>query len=459
MTAGGSNPPHRNRPGKAAALIWQPFHDFFKTSSASGVVLIFCMALALAWANSPWRHSYHLFHTLELKLQIGQAGVSKSISHWINDGLMAVFFLLVGLEIKREVLAGELARLKQAALPVCAALGGMVVPALVYAGFNAGGPAAPGWGIPMATDIAFALGVLSLLGKRIPMGLKVFLAALAIIDDLGAVLVIAFFYTATLNWIALGAAAALAAFLLAMGRMGVRHPAPFLLTGVLLWAAFFQSGVHATIAGVVLAFCMPARSRIAESAFPDLAQGILERFKTAGRKEWTPILNEERVDAIHDLEKAAEDVEPAMQRLERRLHPWVSFLILPVFAIANAGVEINPRTLGSLVQPIGLGIGLGLVLGKPIGILLFSWAAIALKLGELPAGVGWPSLAGCSILGGIGFTMSIFIAGLGLGESGLLDQAKLAILCASLAAGVAGWAVLRLATPVTERREMSNVKG
>lgn len=432
-------------------MIWRPFHDFFKTESASGILLIGCMVLALAWANSPWKHGYHLLHVLELKLQLGGAGVSKSISHWINDGLMAVFFLLVGLEIKREVLAGELARLKQSALPMAAALGGMVVPALIYTGFNHSGPAAPGWGIPMATDIAFALGVLSLLGKRIPLGLKVFLAALAIIDDLGAVLVIAFFYTDAINWIALAFGGGLVVALLAMGRFGVRSPTPFMVVGVFLWAAFLQSGVHATIAGVVLAFCIPHRGRLDEGMFPDIAQSILERFKTASRKQWTPILNLERLDAIHDLEKAAEDVEPTLQRLERRLHPWVSFAILPLFAIVNAGVEINPETLGSLVQPIGLGVSLGLVLGKPIGIMLFSWITLALRLAEFPTGVNWRNMAGCSLLGGIGFTMSIFIAGLGLGETPLLDQAKLAILTASIVSGFAGWLVLRfLSKPAAE---------
>ncbi|HLP40446.1 MAG TPA: Na+/H+ antiporter NhaA [Fibrobacteria bacterium] len=438
---------HRNR----TALLWQPFADFFQTSSASGVTLIFCMVLAMAWANSPWRHGYHLFHVLDIEFRLGGAGVSKSLAHWINDGLMAVFFLLVGLEIKREVLAGELARLKQAALPIAGAVGGMLVPALIYSAFNRGGPAAAGWGIPMATDIAFALGVLSLLGNRVPMGLKVFLAALAIIDDLGAVLVIAFFYTSAIDWAALGAAAVLVLALVTMGRAGVRRSGPFLLVGLFLWAAFLRSGVHATIAGVVLAFCIPARSRLPEDAFPGLVDSILARFKSASGKAWTPILNEERVDAIHDLERAAEDVEPTLQRLERHLHPYVSFVILPLFAVANAGVEVHPATVASLLEPVGLGVSLGLLLGKPVGILLFSWLAVAARLGELPAGVRWSGMVGCAILGGIGFTMSIFIAGLGLGEGALLDQAKLAILCASTLSGLLGWAYLRLTTAPVAR--------
>lgn len=442
-TSPAKRPGRPKTPGNPAGLIWQPFQDFFKTSSASGIILIFCMVLALAWANSPWSHAYHQLHVIEFGLQLGGQGVSKSISHWINDGLMSIFFLLVGLEIKREVLAGELASLRQSALPIAGALGGMAVPALIYAAFNHDGPAAAGWGIPMATDIAFALGVLSLLGNRVPIGLKVFLAALAIIDDLGAVLVIAFFYTADIDVAALLAAGGLVLFMLAMGRLGVRLTGAYLAIGVLLWIAVLQSGVHATIAGVLLAFCIPHQGRDPDTGFAERAQAILERFKAASRREWSPILNEERLDAIHDLEKAAEDVEPPLQRLERRLHPWVSFLILPIFAIVNAGVEINPATVGSLVEPIGLGIGLGLLLGKPVGILLFSWFSVRLGWCTLPSGVHWKSLAGCAVLAGIGFTMSIFIAGLGLGVTPLLDQAKLAILAASLVSGVAGWSLLR----------------
>ncbi len=440
--------PAASRPARAGrnpiVLIWQPFQDFFRTSSASGVILIFCMILALAWANSPWKHGYDVFHTIEVRLGLGPFGSTMSLAHWINDGLMAVFFLLVGLEIKREILAGELSRLKQAALPIAGALGGMIVPALIYASFNRGGPASAGWGIPMATDIAFALGVLSLLGNRVPLGLKVFLAALAIIDDLGAVLVIAFFYTADLNLAALGAAAPIVATLVLLGRLGVRSLYPFLALGACLWVALLQSGIHATIAGVLLALCIPHRGRIDEETFSRLVPGILERFRIASGKAWTPILNAERVDAIHDLEKAAEDVEPPLQRLERKLHPWVSFLIVPVFAIANAGVEINPATAASLAAPVGLGVALGLLLGKPVGIFLFSWSAVRLGLGELPPGVGWRDMAGCSVLGGIGFTMSVFIAGLGLAGTPFLDQAKLAILAASTLSGVLGWLILRL---------------
>lgn len=402
-----------------------PFLAFFRTESASGLLLIACTATALLWANSPWKDAYRLFHTLPIGLSSGSLVLPHSPIHWINDGLMTVFFLLVGLEIKRELVAGELSRFRQALLPIAAAAGGMLVPALIYAVINRGGPGSPGWGIPMATDIAFALGALSLLGKRVPLGLKVFLSALAIMDDLGAVLVIAFFYTAEVNGAALGVAAALIAALALLGRMGVRALPPFLGLGLLLWIAMLQSGVHATLAGVLLAFFIPFRAAAAgEKEGTAMAATIV-----------TPIAETETPITITPL-----------HRLEHALHPYVSFLILPVFAFANAGVAVNAEALAGLAEPIGLGVGAGLVIGKPVGILLFAALAVRLRWGELPSEVRWPAMAGCSMLGGIGFTMSIFIADLSLGEAAGLDQAKLAILAASLASGAAGWAVLRWVT-------------
>jgi Na+:H+ antiporter, NhaA family len=424
-------------------LVWRPFQKFAQLESASGLLLLLCTALALLWANSPYGGFYQHLLSLEMRLQIGAYALGKSLSHWINDGLMAVFFLLVGLEIKREMLAGELARMKQAALPLAAALGGMAVPALLYLACNAGGPAARGWGIPMATDIAFALGILSLLGRRVPLGLKVFLAALAIIDDIGAVLVIAFFYTAELHWPALLSGLGILAGLAIMNLAGVRRLWPYLAMGLLLWLAFLESGVHSTIAGVLLAFCIPHRAKLPETRFPETGARILEEFRTASYREETPLLNDERVAAIHALGRVSDDVEPALQRLERCLHPWVSFLILPLFALANAGVAIDAETLGGLAHPMGLGILAGLILGKPAGILLFTGLALAARVGELPAGANWKNLAGVGVLGGIGFTMSIFIAGLAIRNPVLLDQAKFAILCASLTAGTAGFLLLR----------------
>jgi NhaA family Na+:H+ antiporter len=382
----------------------KPFQEFFKTESASGVVLLAVTALALAWANSPFAGSYALLHTLHAGGHLGGVDLPHSPAHWINDGLMAVFFLLVGLEIKREMLVGELARPAQAALPGAAALGGMLFPAAIYAAFNHGGPAAAGWGIPMATDIAFALGILSLLGKRVPASLKAFLAALAILDDLGAVVVIALFYGGALNSAALGIAAGLFVALLLLGRMGVRALWAYLIPGAVLWLAVLASGVHATVAGVLLAMTIPAGPA-----------------------------------------KAGEDADASpspLARLEHALHPWVAWGILPLFALVNAGVTLDASLLAGLAAPLSLGVELGLLLGKPAGILLFAYLAVRLRLGEKPAGVSWKALAGCACLGGIGFTMSLFIAGRSFPDAQDFVAAKAAIFLASAVSAIAGCLLL-----------------
>jgi NhaA family Na+:H+ antiporter len=380
-------PPH----GASALLL--PFRRFARLESASGILLMLCALAALAWANSPWGHAYQGFREYR---PAGIPGILP-LELFVNDVLMTVFFLLMGLEIKREMIAGELASLKRSALPIAGALGGMLVPAGIFLALNHGLPGARGWGIPMATDIAFALGVLTLLGRRVPVGLKVFLVALAIIDDVGAIVVIAVFYTGdiTLPYLLL-AGAALAALVL-LNRGGVRRPLPFLLGGALLWFCMFHSGVHATIAGVLLAFCIPHSGK-----GPSL-----------------------------------------LQSLESRLHPYVSFGIMPLFALINAGVALSPAVRHALFEPVGLGILAGLCLGKPLGITLFSWLAVRCRIASLPGNVSWPQLAGAGILGGIGFTMSIFIAGLGLPDRELLDGAKLAVLGGSVISGVAGYLILR----------------
>jgi NhaA family Na+:H+ antiporter len=373
------------RPSK---ISWNAATAFSRSESFPGVLLFLCALAALAWANSPWDRAYRVFREYRPG---GMPGVLP-LELIVNDALMAVFFLLVGLEIKREMLAGELSSWKRSALPIAGALGGMLVPAGIFLAWNHGLPTASGWGIPMATDIAFALGALALLGKRVPVGLKIFLVALAIIDDIGAILVIAFFYADGIHvpmlFLALGVFAALAL----ANRSGVRHPAPYLLGGLLLWFAVFHSGIHATIAGVLLAICVP-RSLAA--------------------------------------------------RLEPRLHPYVSFGILPLFALVNAGVALSPAVRHTLAEPLGLGILLGLCAGKPVGITLFSWLAVRSGIASLPGNVTWAQLAGAGLLGGIGFTMSLFIAGLGLPARELLDGAKLAVLAASVISGVGGYVVLR----------------
>jgi NhaA family Na+:H+ antiporter len=428
--------------------ILQPFEKFAHTASSGGIVLLLCTVIALVWANSPWGASYHHLWETEIALGAGPFAFRMSLHHLINDGLMAVFFFLVGLEIKREMLIGELASLRKAALPAAAALGGMVVPAALYFALNVGGPGAPGWGIPMATDIAFALGVLALLGDRVPAGLKIFLAALAIVDDIGAVLVIAFFYTEGVSWSALGAAGALLLFAAGANAAGVRRPWAYSLIGVALWGAVLASGVHATIAGVLLAMAIPSRTRINEDEFLHRARQSVEEFEEGCGPETTVLTNQKQQEAILTLETLCEQAQAPLQAAERKLHGIVAFGIMPLFALANAGVDLSGGDLGAvLASPVTLGILAGLLLGKPIGITLFSWAAVRLGFAELPRGVSWRLVHGAAWLGGIGFTMSIFVAGLAFPNApALLTAAKLGVLAASLVAGTCGWLLLRKAT-------------
>jgi NhaA family Na+:H+ antiporter len=427
--------------GAPLKFIWRPFQAFARLEAFSGILLLACAMVALSWANSRWGAEYHHFKEFPLGLSLGGIPMIVPLEKLVNDGLMALFFLLVGLEIKREMLAGGLASARKALFPAVAALGGMLVPAAIYLLINQGGPAADGWGIPMATDIAFALGVLQLLGKRVPLSLKVFLVALAILDDIGAILVIALFYTSQLSYPSLFLAGAFLAGLVFLNRTGNRHSLLYLLGGLFLWIALFHSGVHATLAGVALAFCIPTKTRLTDEEFLPEANHILRRFRAAQERIHPGVLNDERVGAIHALESVCEDVEPMTQRVESRLHPWVSYGILPLFALVNAGVELSLPTLHMLGQPLGVGILLGLCLGKPIGIVLFTRLAVWLRLASLPPGTNWIQVAGAGILAGIGFTMSIFIAHLGL-DAALLDGAKLAVLCASLASGIVGFLFL-----------------
>jgi len=428
--------------------IIRPFQTFFRTEATGGILLLICAVVAFAWANSPWAGSY--FALWETKLTVGVPGaeLSKALQLWINDGLMALFFLLVGLEIKRELLVGELSSGDRAALPLAAAAGGMVVPALIFVAFNAGLESLRGWAIPMATDIAFALGVLALLGSRVPTALKVFLAALAIVDDLGAVLVIAFFYTAELSLSALGAAAGIFAVLMLLNRLGVRRVPVYLLLGAVLWLAVLKSGVHATVAGVLLAIAIPARRRIDLAAFQDQVQRALDYLREEADSPG------DASDAIHSLEQSAEAMDTPLNRLEHALLPLSNYFIMPVFALANAGVALTAGSVSGLTGPAGIGIVAGLFLGKQIGIMSFAWAASKLGIARLPAGVNWRHIHGVSLLCGIGFTMALFITGLAYPPSGLADGAKLAILVGSLLSGVVGWVVLsRAEVPSGARQE------
>jgi Na+:H+ antiporter, NhaA family len=370
------------------------------------------------------------------------------LHYWINDGLMVVFFFLVGLEIKREVLVGELASPRKAALPIAGALGGMLVPAAIYTAFNGGGLGERGWGIPMATDIAFALGVRALLGKHTPVALKVFLAALAIADDMGAVLVIAVFYTDELNlWaLALGGVGLLLMSL--ANRLGVRRPTAYVMLGILVWLAFLKSGVHATVAGVLAAMTIPARTRIDTGEFLNRGRRILDEFDRAGDEGPGILTNHGQQAAMLELERATEAAQSPLLRIEHALQPWVAFAIIPVFALANAGVELHGGMLAELGSPVTLGVLLGLLIGKPVGITLFAWLATRLNVAALPENTSWKALHAVAWLGGIGFTMSLFVTNLAFpGDETLVNSAKLGIFSASILAALMGWFLIRRLRP------------
>ena len=432
-----------------AERLLAPFQRFASVASAGGIVLVVAAIAAMIWANSPWSHGYHRLWETPVVLGAGAVSVRTTLHHVISDGLMTVFFFLVGLEIKREVLAGELKSRRTAALPMFAALGGMLVPALIFAALNIRGPGIVGWGVPMATDIAFALGVLALLGDRVPVGLKVFLAALAIVDDIGAILVIAIFYSGGVNWLAIAAATALVGLSAAGNVAGVRRPWAYGALGIALWIAVLVSGVHATVAGVLLAMTIPVGTRIDEAAFLDHARRSLEDFdaaavRTAADPDVTVLSNTGHHTALGELSTLAEKAQPPLIRIEHALHGVVSFGIMPLFALANAGISLggNPRGAEGATQ-VTVGVILGLVLGKPLGITLFSWLSTRWGFAILPLGVSWPLIAGAGMLGGIGFTMSMFIASLAFRETAILEASKLGILIASVAAGLAGWILLR----------------
>lgn len=422
-----------------------PIQEFLHQQASGGILLIIATVIALAWANSPFAESYHhLWHTY-VNIDIGGVGLNYSLHHWINDGLMVIFFFVVGLEIKRELLVGELSSAKKAALPIAAALGGMIFPALIYTIFNLGSESASGWGIPMATDIAFVVGILALLGNRVPLSLKIFILALAIVDDLGAVLVIAIFYTSNISLTSLMIAGGLIILLIAMNRLGVRNLLVYTLVGVALWLAFLKSGVHATVAGVLLAFTIPVSSRINTKKFKSETENLIKEFDNAGEHGEDVLTNSERLSIVDKIENNCEKILTPLQRFEHGLHPWVSFFIMPVFALANAGVTIGSGLTSALIHPVSIGIILGLFLGKQIGIFGFSYLAVKLKLASEPEGVSWKKIYAAAILAGIGFTMSLFIANLAFTSPELLDTAKVGILSGSLISGIVGFIILKSA--------------
>jgi NhaA family Na+:H+ antiporter len=416
---------------------------FVQVEASSGIVLLLTAVVALVWANSPWSDAYFdLWHTT-ISIDMGVLSIEEDLQHWVNNGLMTVFFFLVGLEIKRELAHGELSDPQRAMLPAAAALGGMVAPALIYVAFNAGGVGARGWGIPMATDIAFALGVLSLLNRRVPFSVKVFLLALAITDDIGAILVIAIFYTSQIDVEALAAAMAALTVVLLMRRGSVRNVDLYVIVGIVLWLALFESGIHATLAGVVLGLLTPARSFYEPSQFPATADELVMRFREASVRA----NGDEQQGVLGQIEDLAQGTEAPLERLERKLHPWVSYAIVPIFALANAGVEISGGVAESALEsPVTLGVAIGLLAGKPVGIVAFTWLAVRLGLGRLPSGTTWAHIVAVGLLGGIGFTVSLLITSLAFEDAALVDEAKLGVLGASAIAGAVGFVFLWFAT-------------
>jgi len=419
------------------------FTRFVHSEVTGSVFLLACTIIALAWANSPWSAAYFdLAHT-KISFAWGQSTLSLSLQHWINDGLMALFFFVVGLEIKREVVVGQLSSPRKAILPVTAAVGGMVVPALFYFALNVGGPGAPGWGVPMATDIAFALGLLALFGTRAPVGLKVFLTALAIADDLGAVLVIALFYTDTIQWSALALAGVLLLLLFAVGRMKVRRSGIYIILALGVWGAVLASGVHATVAGILVAFLVPMKARIEPHSFLEAAGRRLKALAAMTLSRESMISDRQQLEQISEIHIASGDMRPPGLTLEHHCHPILVFVVLPLFALFNAGIVLGSGSVSALGSPVGLGIILGLVLGKPLGIVFFSWLAVRSGQADLPEGVDWGQIAGAGCLAGVGFTMSLFISDMAFSGETLVREAKMGILAASLIAGVAGYLLLR----------------
>jgi Na+:H+ antiporter, NhaA family len=438
-------------PPTAVRRWTRPLVRFLAIESASGFVLLLCTIAALLLANTALSHAYAEFWHTHIKLTIGHWELDHSLAHWVNDGLMALFFFVVGLEIKREIVAGELRDPRKAALPVMAALGGMLVPAGIYFALQYGQPGARGWGIPMATDIAFVVGFLAVLGKRVPVGLKILLLALAIADDIGAVLVIAVFYTSSISLAALVVAAGGLFVTVGMNLIGVRWVGAYVLVGIAIWLAFLVSGVHPTVAGVILGLLTPASPWIGTEVLAKVVGLTNKRlvdpqaFHEAPDRSWL----------LSDLATAAKEATSPLERLEHGLHPWVAFGIMPIFALANAGVHLSGDAMHVLAEPVTLGVLLGLVVGKPLGIVLFSWLAVQLRLARLPAGVNWPVMVGAGCLAGIGFTMSLFVAGLAL-DGELLDAAKVGTLGGSAISAVLGCTLLLMFLPRQQQAQAIN---
>ena len=428
-------------------IFLKPVGDFIREETTGGILLLVATIIGLVWANSSWHESYEQFRHVPFAIGFGDLVISKDLHHWINDGLMAIFFFVIGLELKREFIGGELSTWQKAALPLAAGAGGMLIPALIFIFINKGTPYVDGWGIPMATDIAFVLGILALLGKRIPFSLKIFLTALAIADDLGAVLVIALFYTSDISLMNIGIGAAVLLVMIGANLLGVRSSAFYAIMGISgLWMAFLLSGVHATVAGVLAAFAIPARTKIDEERFVEKLRELTRDFRKADPND-SPLITSEQLRIIGDLKEYNAAAETPLQRIEHTLHPFVAFIVMPVFALANAGFPINTESLSFLLNPLTIGVFLGLVAGKFIGIAGMTRLMVGLGFAKLPENTTWRHIYGVALLGGVGFTMSLFITELAFADPQYAQQAKLGTLIASLVAGVGGYLLLRKNAP------------
>lgn len=427
----------------ATRAIRLPVQRYLHTESISAFVLLAMTLLALGWANSPWREQYHSLIETHLTLDAALFSIDMSIEKWVNDGLMAIFFFVVGLEIKRELMHGQLSTPRRAALPIVAALGGMVVPAAIYLAFNPSGESMRGWGIPMATDIAFALGVLALLGRRAPQELRVFLLGLAVVDDLGAIAVIAIAYTESIDFRSLAIAGALISIMFASHRLGFSYAVVTAALSLLIWAAVLKTGIHATVAGVVIGALMPSQPNYNQREFGEEAEALIAEYRTA-----VAAGDRDRAEAIiGSLEELSQGTEAPLERLERLIHPWASYVILPIFALVNAGIDFRgAESEIRFSNSVLIGVSAGLLLGKVAGITLFPWLASKTGAVELPGNVTWKHVIGVGFVAGVGFTVAIFISGLAFEDAGLVTTAKLGILLSSLAAGLAGFLILRFWT-------------
>ncbi|MEQ9219355.1 MAG: Na+/H+ antiporter NhaA [Cyclobacteriaceae bacterium] len=431
--------------------LLNPVYRFFENEMATGIILLVMVVIAMIWANSPWSASYH--HLWESHFMIGTSEINmdKSLHHWINDGLMAIFFFLIGLEIKKEIINGELSTIKKASLPIAAALGGMVVPAGIYAFFNAGTEGISGWGIPMATDIAFTLGLVAFIQSKVPVSLKIFLTALATVDDIGAVLVIAVFYTPDIQVMQLVYAVIFLGLMYGCNLLGVRSFWVYFLIGVLgLWTSILYSGVHATVAGVIAAFAIPARVRTDKLEYSEKLRQWAKKYQDTDDEDG-PFVSRSKMEIISKIEAESEQAQTPLQRFEHQLVPLVSYFVIPLFALANSGVTIEGDIIEMIMHPVSIGIIAGLTIGKTVGVLAFS-RLLTITGGSLPTGANWFSVGGIAMMAGIGFTMSLFIAELAFTDPVLIAHAKIGILVASFLAATLGilWFKLYVKKPTIE---------